>query len=145
MARVLLIEDSPLQRWMLCRQLEALGHEPLPVDGCAQALAHVTGGDGESASGDPRRSARPVDVALVALPLTQDNGFQCGMLLREAGVRSVLLLADVPRETDAWWARSLGLGTADGAWTVLLRPVAQQTLGLALSAALEETRHGQPA
>ena len=110
MARVRLIEDSPLQRWMLCRQLEALGHEPL-----------------------------------VALPLTQDNGFQCGMLLREAGVRSVLLLADVPRETDAWWARSLGLGTADGAWTVLLRPVAQQTLGLALSAALEETRHGQPA
>lgn len=145
MARVLLIEDSPLQRWMLCRQLEALGHEPLPVDGCAQALAHVTGGDAENASVDPRGSARTVDVALVALALTQDNGFQCGMLLREAGVRPVLLLADVPRETDAWWARSLGLGTADGAWTVLLRPVALQTLGLALNAALEETRHGQPA
>jgi len=145
MARVLLIEDSPLQRWMLCRQLEALGHEPLPVDGCAQALAHVTGGNDESAAVDPRGSAHAVDVALVALPLTQDNGFQCGMLLREAGVRPVLLLADVPRETDVWWARSLGLGTADGVWTVLQRPIALQTLGLALSAALEETRHGQPA
>ena len=145
MARVLLIEVSPLQRWMLCRQLEALGHEPLPVDGCAQALAHVTGGNDESAAVDPRGSAHAVDVALVALPLTQDNGFQCGMLLREAGVRPVLLLADVPRETDVWWARSLGLGTADGAWTVLQRPIALHTLGLALSAALEETRHGQPA
>jgi len=145
MARVLLIEDSPLQRWMLCRQLEALGHEPLPVDGCAQALARVTGGASENASVDSGGNARAVDLALVALPLTQDNGFQCGMLLREAGVHPVLLLADVPRETDLWWARSLGLGTAAGAWTVLVRPVALQTLGQALSAALEETHHGQPA
>jgi CheY-like chemotaxis protein len=145
MARVLLIEDSPLQRWMLCRQLRALGHEPLPVDCCAQALARVTGGTGENASVEPGGSARAADVALVALPLSQDNGFQCGMLLREAGVGPVLLLADVPRATDAWWARSLGLGTADGAWTVLLRPVALQTLAHALTAALEETRHGQPA
>ena len=145
MARVLLIEDSPLQRWMLCRQRLMPQRFQLPVDGCAQALAHVTGGNDESAAVDPRGSAHAVDVALVALPLTQDNGFQCGMLLREAGVRPVLLLADVPRETDVWWARSLGLGTADGAWAVLQRPIALQTLGLALSAALEETRHGQPA
>lgn len=141
MARVLLIEDSPLQRWLLCRQLEALGHEPLPVESCAQALALVAHGGAQEAGA----THGAVDVALVALPLNQDNGFQCGMLLREAGVRPVLLLADVPRETDAWWARSLGLGTAAGAWAVLLRPLPLQTLAQALAAAVEESRHGQSA
>lgn len=141
MARVLLIEDSPLQRWVLCRQLESLGHEPLLAESCAQALARVAPGGALEAGAHPGA----VDVALVALPLSQDNGFQCGMLLREAGVGAVLLLADVPRATDAWWARSLGLGTADGAWTVLLRPLPLQTLALALAAAVEESRHGQSA
>jgi len=131
MARVLLLEDSPLQRWLLCRQLETLGHLPLPADCAPQALAVL--------------ASQAVDVVLVALALSDDNGFQCGMLLREAALRPVLLLADVPRETDLWWARSLGLGTFDGAWTVLLRPVPLQTLGQALSAALEESRHGQSA
>jgi len=145
MARVLLIEDSPLQRWMLCRQLQALGHEPVPADSCAAALACVACCAGASASADVRDGAGAVDVALVALPLTQDNGFQCGMLLHEAGVHPVLLLADVPRATDAWWARSLGLGTADGAWAVLQRPIPLQTLAQALTAALKESRHGQPA
>jgi CheY-like chemotaxis protein len=141
MARVLLIEDSPLQRWVLCRQLEALGHEPLLAESCAQALERVAHGGALEADGNPGA----VNVALVALPLSQDNGFQCGMLLREAGVGAVLLLADVPRATDAWWARSLGLGTTSGAWAVLLRPLPLQTLAQALAAAVEESRHGQSA
>lgn len=145
MARVLLIEDSPLQRWLLCRQLQALGHEPVPADSCAQALTLLEGAAGDTAGPRAAASAGLVDLALVALPLSEDNGFQCGMLLQEAGVRPVLLLADVPRETDAWWARSLALGTADGAWTVLLRPVPLQTLARAVSAAAQESRHGQPA
>lgn len=141
MARVLLIEDSPLQRWVLCRQLEALGHEPIPAESCAQALARVA----HTLAQEAGANVHAADVALVALPLSQQNGFQCGMLLREAGVGAVLLLADVPRATDAWWARSLGLGTADGAWSVLLRPLPLQTLAQALAAVVEESRHGQSA
>jgi CheY-like chemotaxis protein len=141
MARVLLIDDSPLQRWVLCRQLEALGHEPIPAESCAQALARVASTGAQEAGAN----VHAADVALVALPLSQHNGFQCGMLLREAGVGAVLLLADVPRATDAWWARSLGLGTADGAWSVLLRPLPLQTLAQALAAVVEESRHGQSA
>lgn len=147
MARVLLIEDSPLQRWLLCRQLQALGHEPLPAQSCAQALALLTPGACESADAGvaPRGSVALIDAALVALPLLEDNGFQCGMQLREAGVHPVLLLADVARETDAWWARSLALGTSDGVWTVLLRPLPLQTLDQALTAATQEARHGRSA
>ncbi len=72
--------------------------------------------------------------------LPQDNGFACGSALREAGVRAVLLLADVPRATDAWWARSLGLGSgvADGDATVLLRPLPLVTLQRALRSAVAD-------
>lgn len=124
MARVLLVEASPLQRWLLCRQLRALGHEPLPAGSTAEALARLA------------QSRVGVTLALVAMALPQDNGFACGSALREAGVRSVLLLADVPRATDAWWARSLGLGVADADPTVLLRPLPLLTLQRALCSAL---------
>jgi hypothetical protein len=77
-----------------------------------------------------------VQLALVALGLPQDNGFACGSALREAGVACVLLLADVPRATDAWWARSLGLGVGEGDATVLLRPLPLGTLQRALRSAL---------
>ncbi len=128
MARVLLVEASPLQRWLLCRQLRALGHEPLPCACTAEALARLA------------QSRTPLTVALVAMGLPQDNGFACGSALREAGVRAVLLLADVPRATDAWWARSLGLGSgvADGDATVLLRPLPLVTLQRALRSALAD-------
>ncbi len=126
MARVLLVEASPLQRWLLCRQLRALGHEPLPCGSAAEALVRLA------------ESRVEVTVALVAMGLPQDNGFACGSALRDAGVRAVLLLADVPRATDAWWARSLGLGVADGDATVLLRPLPLVTLRRALRSALAE-------
>ncbi len=126
MARVLLVEASPLQRWLLCRQLRALGHEPLPCGSTAEALARLA------------ESRVPLPLALVAMSLPQDNGFACGSALREAGVRAVLLLADVPRATDAWWARSLGLGVADGDATVLLRPLPLLTLQRALRSALAD-------
>ncbi len=126
MARVLLVEASPLQRWLLCRQLRALGHEPLPCGSTAEALARLA------------ESRVPLSLALVAMGLPQDNGFACGSALREAGVRAVLLLADVPRATDAWWARSLGLGVADGDATVLLRPLPLLTLQRALRSALAD-------
>ena len=57
MARVLLVEASPLQRWLLCRQLRALGHEPLPVSSTIEALARLAEG------------RVPVPVALVAMGL----------------------------------------------------------------------------
>ena len=126
MARVLLVEASPLQRWLLCRQLRALGHEPLPVSSTVEALARLAEG------------RVPVPVALVAMVLPQDNGFACGSALREAGVACVLLLADVPRATDAWWARSLGLGVGEGDATVLLRPLPLGTLQRALRLALAD-------
>ncbi len=125
MARVLLVEASPLQRWLLCRQLLALGHEPLPCGSGAEALVRLA------------ESRAEVTVALVAMGLPQDNGFACGSALRDAGVRAVLL-ADVPRATDAWWARSLGLGVADGDATVLLRPLPLVTLQRALRSALTD-------
>jgi CheY-like chemotaxis protein len=124
MARILLVEASPLQRWLLCRQLRALAHEPLPAAGTIEALARLA------------ESRVPVQLALVALGLPQDNGFACGSALREAGVACVLLLADVPRATDAWWARSLGLGVGEGDATVLLRPLPLGTLQRALRSAL---------
>ncbi len=128
MARVLLVEASPLQRWLLCRQLRALGHEPLPCGSTAEALTRLG------------QAREPVAVALVAMGLPQDNGFACGSALREAGVACVLLLADVPRATDAWWARSLGLGSgvADGDATVLLRPLPLVTLQRALRSAVAD-------
>jgi CheY-like chemotaxis protein len=126
MARVLLVEASPLQRWLLCRQLRALGHEPLPVSSTVEALARLAEG------------RVPVPVALVAMGLPQDNGFACGSALREAGVACVLLLADAPRATDAWWARSLGLGVSEGDATVLLRPLPLGTLQRALRLALAQ-------
>jgi CheY-like chemotaxis protein len=124
MARVLLVEASPLQRWLLCRQLRALGHEPLPCGSTAEALTRL------------REARAPLAVALVAMGLPQDNGFACGSALREAGMACVLLLADVPRATDAWWARSLGL--AEGEAGVLLRPLPLLTLQRALRAALTD-------
>jgi len=124
MARVLLVEASPLQRWLLCRQLRVLGHEPLPCGNTAEALARLADG------------RVPVPVALVAMGLPQDNGFACGSALREAGVVCVLLLADVPRATDAWWARNLGLVAGEGDVTVLLRPLPLVTLQGALHVAL---------
>lgn len=129
MARVLLIEDSPLQSWTLSRQLQALGHAPLVASSCAEALARWQPGD--------------VDAALVALQLVKDNGFQCGSELRDAGFPNILLLADVPRETDTWWARGLGLGCVGGSWAVLQRPLTLQALATALSQCIEESGHGQ--
>ena len=140
MARVLVIEDSPLQAWLLTRQLQSLGHMPMVEQRCEDALAHWQAGD--------------VDVVLVALQLVRDNGFQCGTELRDAGFERILLLADVPRDTDVWWARGLGLGLDQSrgldqsqshgeCLAVLQRPLTLQALANALSANAQEAAREQ--
>lgn len=51
----------------------------------------------------------PVDLVLIALILTRDNGFECGHALRELGYRNIVLYSDCPEDTDEDWARAIGL------------------------------------
>ena len=46
---------------------------------------------------------------LIALILREQNGFECGLQLRESGFRNIVLYSDCPEDTDADWARAIGL------------------------------------
>lgn len=95
MARILLIDDSPLQQLCMTRVLQALSHE---------VTCHAD-------PGDAIRKSKPdtIDVVLVELLLRRGNGFETGLQLREAGYSRVLLLTAVYRETDEIWAQALGI------------------------------------
>lgn len=50
-----------------------------------------------------------VDLVLIALILARHNGFECGLRLREFGFTNIVLYSDCPEDTDADWARAIGL------------------------------------
>lgn len=108
MARILLIDDSPLQVLCMSRILQGLAHQVV-------------------CRADPRDVLRrppqeEFDLVLIELLMRAGNGFEVGLQLREAGHARVLLLAGVYRETDEIWAQALGL------LGVITRPLPTQRL-----------------
>lgn len=108
MARILLIDDSPLQLLCMTRILQALRHE---------VVCHP----------DPREavltsSHEEIDLAMIELLMRTGNGFETALQLREAGYTRVLLLTGVSRETDEIWSQALGI------CGVITRPLPQQQL-----------------
>ncbi|MDP1932854.1 MAG: response regulator [Gammaproteobacteria bacterium] len=108
MARILVIDDSPLQSLCMSRILQTLSHDVLCHADSQQALQVV--------------NRQQVDLVLVELLMQTGNGFETGLLLREAGYSTVVLLTGVYRETDEIWARALGLAG------VITRPQAPERL-----------------
>lgn len=90
MPSVLIIDEAPLRIRWLESVLQSMGWQ-----------WQCCGMQAESLPG--------TDITLLALHLRQGNGFEFATVLREQGHGSIWLLSDWPCETDALWARSLGL------------------------------------
>jgi|GEM_PF-2437031 len=56
-----------------------------------------------------RLLSEQADLVLIALILARQNGFECGLQLREFGFTNIVLYSDCPEDTDADWARAIGL------------------------------------
>lgn len=93
MPTVLIIDDSPTQ--VACIR-ELLGD---------MRVLHRN----SAALGESRLLAAQADLVLIALILRGSNGFECGLQLRELGFLNILLYSDCPEDTDADWARAIGL------------------------------------
>ena len=108
MARIMLIDDSPLQLLCMSRILQALSHD---------VVCHADPGEAMQ-----RSNRDEIDLVLIELLMRTGNGFEAGLQLREAGYLRVLLLTSVYRETDEIWAQSLGI------CGVITRPLPPQQL-----------------
>lgn len=93
MSTVLIIDDSPTQVAYvreLLRGLRLLQSSSDSLEQCKLQVGHV-------------------DIVLIALCLDRHNGFECGLTLREWGFANIVLYSDDPEDTDADWARAIGL------------------------------------
>jgi twitching motility two-component system response regulator PilH len=95
MARILLIEHSSTQRQWVAGLLHSLGHDLRWISSMGDALK--------------RHEPQCIDLVLLPLLLETSNGFEVGVCLREAGYKSIVLMCTCERETDAPWAKALGL------------------------------------
>ena len=93
MPTVLIIDDSPTQ--------VACVRELLP----GIRILHRSSLSMHAEQIEPEQA----DLVLIALILTGHNGFECGLQLRELGFRNIVLYSDCPEDTDADWARAIGL------------------------------------
>ena len=95
MCTLLLVDDSPTQRCYLEQQIVSLGHKVHTL-GSAMLLPE-------------QLRAASIDLALVALLISNGNGFEIGLRLRNLGIERVAITAMNPRSTDVQWAKALGL------------------------------------
>lgn len=123
MARILLIDDSPLQLLGMSRILQALGHEVSSRTGPQESVLVS--------------SPEAIDLVLIELLMRTGNGFEAALQLREAGYSRVLLLTGVYRETDAIWAQSLGI------CGVITRPLPREQLQKRIEMSLHQSASGQ--
>tara|TARA_R110001592_G_scaffold156705_2_gene387292 strand:- start:8896 stop:9285 length:390 start_codon:yes stop_codon:yes gene_type:complete len=93
MPTVLIIDDSPTQVACIRQLLEGL------------RVLHRNSASLRESGLVPEQ----VDLVLIALILREQNGFECGLQLRESGFRNIVLYSDCPEDTDADWARAIGL------------------------------------
>lgn len=93
MPSILIIEDSPTQVAYLREHLRGLQILHRSSDSLKRQVP----------------SSAQVNLVLVALTLARHNGFECGLTLRERGFCNIVLYSDCPEETDADWARAIGL------------------------------------
>jgi CheY-like chemotaxis protein len=93
MPTVLIIDDSPTQVACvreLLHGLQVMQRSSDFIERCTPLLGQV-------------------DMVLIALILVRQNGFECGLRLRELGFTNIVLYSDSPEDTDADWARAIGL------------------------------------
>ena len=93
MPTVLIIDDSPTQVACLRELLSGI------------RILHR----GSDALKEWQMRPAQIDLVIIALILTHLNGFECGLRLREFGFTNIVLYSDCPEETDAAWARTIGL------------------------------------
>ncbi len=118
MARILLIDDSPLQLLCMSRILQGLQHEVICYDASQKALEFS--------------SREEIDLVMIELLMHTGNGFEVGLQMRETGYPSVFLFTGVYRETDEIWAQALGLAG------VIARPVSPPQLQARIVTALKQ-------
>ncbi len=86
-ARVLVVDDSPLARTQMTRQLDAAGAEVTAVSSAAEALAAL--------------ATAPIDVVICELQLPGSDGFALLRAAREArpDLRAIAITAHADDET----------------------------------------------
>ncbi len=111
MARVLIVEDSPTERYKLKEMLEKHGHEVLEAD---------NGADGVALARDQKPDAVLMDIVMPGL-----NGFQATRQLTKDPNTShipVIIVTTKDQETDRVW------GKRQGAKDYLTKPVEESVL-----------------
>lgn len=93
MPTVLIIDDSPTQAASLSALLLGIKVLQRSSDSLKKWKLHP----------------EQVDLVLIALILSGNNGFECGLRLREFGFPNIVLYSDCPEGTDTDWTRAIGL------------------------------------
>lgn len=95
MPTILIIDDSSTQMVYLREVLRTLGMRVLHRNSHAPQSWRALAGH--------------VDLALVALILDKQNGFEIGLQMRDSGFPNVVLYSDSPAATDREWTCAIGL------------------------------------
>jgi twitching motility two-component system response regulator PilH len=122
MARILIVDDSPVQQLGIKRIVEKLGHETLVAE--------------DGAAGVEKAKAELPDLVLMDVVMPNLNGFQATRTLaREATTRHipVILVTTKDQDTDRMW------GMRQGAKAYITKPFSEDEL----SEVLERVFSGQ--
>ncbi len=121
-ARVLVVDDDPVQRRLIEAMLRRLGHEPLAADGGEAALRRLSDGH-----------AVPVDCVVLDLTMPGLDGMSVLGRLRALGIETPVIVQTVHGSVDAAVA-----AVRAGACDFVVQPVAIERLQVSLANALAQ-------
>jgi DNA-binding NtrC family response regulator len=121
-ARVLVVNDDPVQRRLIEAMLRRLGHEPLAADGGESALRRLSNGH-----------AVPVDCVVLDLTMPDLDGMSVLGRLRALGIDTPVIVQTVHGSIDAAVA-----AVRAGACDFVVQPVAIERLQVSLANALAQ-------
>ncbi|MEZ0211759.1 MAG: response regulator [Xanthobacteraceae bacterium] len=121
-ARVLVVDDDPVQRRLIEAMLRRLGHEPLAADGGEAALRRLSDGH-----------AVPVDCVVLDLTMPGVDAMSVLGRLRALGIDTPVIVQAVHGSVDAAVA-----AVRAGACDFVVQPVAIERLQVSLANALAQ-------
>ena len=127
MARILIVDDSPVQLMGIRRIVEKLGHEPLTAE--------------DGAAGVEAAKRELPDLILMDVVMPNLNGFQATRTLsRESTTRDipVVLVTTKDQDTDRMW------GMRQGARAYLTKPFSESDLSDVIGRLLGDEATAQP-
>lgn len=121
-ARVLVVDDDPVQRRLIEAMLRRLGHEPLTADGGEAAVRRLSD-----------VHAAPVDCVVLDLTMPGLDGMSVLARLRALGIETPVIVQAVHGSVDAAVA-----AVRAGACDFVVQPVAIERLQVSLANALAQ-------